>query len=351
LKGTALEQFLATHPANELLLSLRRFTTQEIDQNLSEYLADDLRESLKPSFRTAVRVALFFDTFEALGAGLPNMEHQLAREQWVQDLAGNFDFALTVIAGQNRLTWDDADPRWNDPEHLQQHMVGGLSDHDARIFLERCAIENSALQDAILFTAHDADDNGKHCFSLALCADIVLTERRAMGHDPAPESLRFRPQDWEALARRFLKSLDSEAERRWIARLAITPRFDEPAARAAFSKEHSAAQDAAWHTLLDYSFLQLTAGRSGWYISSTLTGESLVEGNQGVAGRGAKTGEIGICPIIRSYVCGTGCAAPVFFETFRLFDEPDARIAEKPVSQLPCTRGAKGSTIHHAGVG
>ena len=265
IRGTAVEQFLATHSANELLLSLRPLTAQEIDQNLSDYLAADLRESLKPSFSTAVRVVLFFDTFEALGAGLLNTEHQRAREQWIQDLAGNLDFALIVIAGQNRLTWNDADPRWNDTQHLEHHLVGGLSEYDARLFLSKCDITDPALQDAILFSAHDVDDNGKHCFSLALCGDIVLTERRVTGHDPAPESIRFRPQDWEALARRFLKSLDSDAERRWIARLAVTPRFDEAAAQAAFSKEHSAAQDAAWHALLDYSFLQRTPGTSDWY--------------------------------------------------------------------------------------
>src|SRR5207302_8616815 len=58
-----------------------------------------------------------------------------------------------------------------------------------------------------------------------------------------PQSLRFGPQDWEALARRFLKSLDSDVERRWIERLALTPRFDEAAARAAFSSEHSRSEE------------------------------------------------------------------------------------------------------------
>ncbi|MGA2596621.1 MAG: hypothetical protein ABSH09_06460 [Bryobacteraceae bacterium] len=265
LRDGGIERFLADRSGNEFLLSLRRQSPQEIDQNLIGCLATDLKESLKPSLKNAVRAVLFFDTFEDLAAGLPNTEHQRLREQWVQDIAGDFGFALIVIAGQNRLTWDEADPRWNDPHHLERHLVGGLSEHDARLFLEKCEITNPALQNAILSTAHDPEDNGTHCFSLALCADIVHAERRASGHDPEPASLRLGPQNWEDLASRFLKSLDSDAEGRWIFRLAITPRFDELAARAAFSEYSSAAQDHAWEALQDYSFVQPLAGTTGWY--------------------------------------------------------------------------------------
>jgi tetratricopeptide (TPR) repeat protein len=100
--------------------------------------------------------------------------------------------------------------------------------------------------------------------SLGLCADIVHAERRS-GREPEPETLRLRPQDWEALARRFLKSLASDAVRRWIERLAMTPRFDELAGRAAFSPERSAAQDAEWEALCDYSFVQALPEGRGWY--------------------------------------------------------------------------------------
>jgi tetratricopeptide (TPR) repeat protein len=255
IRGTPFEQLLATNSDNNFLLTLRRLTTQQIEQHLIGYLCSDLDESLKPSLSRAVRAVLFFDAFEAPAAGF--------REEWVQDVAGKFGFALTVISGQNRLTWSEG---WEDAHNLEQHLVGGLSEHDARRFLEKSEIANPALQNAILSTATDLEDNGKHCFSLALCVDIVRAERRQPGgRDPNPESLRFRPQDWKALALRFLKSLDSKAKRRWIFRLAITPRFDEQAARAAFSEYRSVEQDQVWEDLQDYSFLQSIAGRDGWY--------------------------------------------------------------------------------------
>jgi tetratricopeptide (TPR) repeat protein/GTPase SAR1 family protein len=262
LRDTPLERLLAGATGSQFVLELRAKTGQEIGTELLHYLAGDLRESVTPNLGRAVRVVLFFDTFEAVGAGLLNAEHRRFREQWIREGAANFDFALTVIAGQNRLDWEEAEPAW--AENLDQHLVGGLSEIDARQFLVNCGIDGAELQDAILATARETDGGGYHCFSLGLCADIVHAERRS-GREPETETLRLRPQDWEALARRFLKSLPSDAERRWIERLALTPRFDEPAGRAAFSPERSVAQDAEWEALGDYSFVQPLPGAHGWY--------------------------------------------------------------------------------------
>jgi tetratricopeptide (TPR) repeat protein len=262
LRNTPFERFLAEATGSQFVLELRAKTSQEIRNDLLHYLAADLRESLTPNLGRAVRAVLFFDSFEAVGAGLLNSEHRRFREKWIREAAANFDFALIVIAGQNRLDWEEAEPAW--AQNIEQHLVGGLSKIDARQFLRNCEIEGADIQEAILATARETDGGGYHCFSLGLCADIVHAERRS-GREPEPETLRLRPQDWEALARRFLKSLASDAERRWIERLALTPRFDELAGRAAFSPERSAAQDAEWEALGDYSFVQPLPGEHGWY--------------------------------------------------------------------------------------
>jgi tetratricopeptide (TPR) repeat protein len=262
IKGSSFERFLARDEAGQFVLELRAKTSQEIGENLVDYLAADLRESLTPNLGRAVQAVLFFDTFEAAGAGMQNTEDRRSLEKWIRDVAANFDFALTVIAGQNRLDWEEAEPDW--AENLDQQLVGGLSESDARQFLRNCEIDGAELQDAILATARETDGGGYHCFSLGLCADIVYAERRS-GHEPQPETLRLRPQDWEALARRFLRSLASDGERRWIERLALTPRFDEQAGRAAFSADPSAAQDAEWEGLGDYSFIDPLPGTGGWH--------------------------------------------------------------------------------------
>jgi tetratricopeptide (TPR) repeat protein len=263
LKGSSIERLLIGEEGQRFVSDLRRQTSQEISNELLVHLAADLRESLPCHLHRAVRAVLFFDTFEALGTGLANSEQRRGREQWVQGVATNFDFALTVIAGQNRLTWEEADPACAD--NLEQHLVGGLSEGDSRRFLGKWEIDDPELQDAILTTARETDGCGYHCYSLGLCADVVLLERQA-GRTTAAATLRLRPGDSEALARRFLKSLKSDQQRRWIVRLALTPRFDEVAARAAFSDERSAAQDVEWKTLHAYSFVQKLENLQGdWH--------------------------------------------------------------------------------------
>ena len=252
LKGTMLEKLLSSLAGSRLAIELRSKTGQEIGNELLYYLSADLRESLPIHLQRAVTCVLFLDSFEAVGAGFQNEEHKRLQERWIQDLAAEFDFALTVIAGQNRLSWDEVDPEWS--SHLDQHLVGGLSSAHARHFLTQCDISSSDLQDSILATSKEST-GGYHCFSLGLCADIVSNERKA-GQESAAETLHFNPQEWEMLARRFLKSLESDAERRWIERLALTPRFDEIAARWAFSPQPSAPQDAAWEGLHNYSFVE-----------------------------------------------------------------------------------------------
>jgi tetratricopeptide (TPR) repeat protein len=265
LKGTPLEDFLAKSAGQKFVLELRRKTTQEIGGELLNYLDEDLSLSIAPRLNRAVSAVLFFDTFEAIGSEAQNEEHKFQYEQWIREVASNFGFALKVIAGQNRLTWDEVDPEWNDC--LDQHLVGGLSETDAQLFLNDCGIDDRELQDAILATARE-ESGAHHCFSLGLCVDIVDLDR-GRGQRSDPNSLRFAPQDWEKLARRFLKSLTSDAEGRWIRRLSLTPQFDEAAARKAFSDEHSAAQDAAWENLPAYSFVGRLIGSEDWFAIRT----------------------------------------------------------------------------------
>jgi hypothetical protein len=255
-------EFISTQLGSEFALQLRSRTSQEIGDELLNYLAEDMDANLPVHFHRAARAVIFLDTYEAVSSGIQNRAQRLLREKWIRDLAGNFDIALTVIAGQNKLTWEESDMVWADC--LEQHAVGGLAEPDARYFLALSGIKDTSLQTAVLRTAHDLSDGGNHCFSLGLCADIVAAERRS-GHEPRAETLSLRPHDWRALADRFLKSLYSDAERSWIQQLALTPFFDEFAARSAYSREPSAAQDAAWDALPGYSFVDPVTGRPGWF--------------------------------------------------------------------------------------
>lgn len=266
LRATPMEDFLIKVTGRQFAQELRTKTDQEIGAELPRYLAEDLRALLPEHADRTASCVLFLDTFEAIASEARTDAHRLQYEQWVRDIAADFDFALTVIAGQNRVTWEDLDPAWKDS--LDQHLVGGLSASDARLFLDRCGLDDGPLQDAILHTAKE-EGGGHHCFSLGLLIDIVYAER-SRGRQPTPESLRFAPQSWDKLAHRFLKALGSEQWASSIEKLALTPRFDKAACLKA-----SAGQDALWKALGRYSFVERLPGEGGWFSVRTLMRRAL----------------------------------------------------------------------------
>lgn len=125
-----------------------------------------------------------------------------------------------VICGRDRLEWageSEDDPNWQDD--LDEHLISGLSAHDAQAFLAKCGIGSpadqspTALQSAILARCgEDPQPETVRCHPLylALCAEIVLSHRRAhAGEDPPVATFSGVPNDNVAneLALRFLKSL------------------------------------------------------------------------------------------------------------------------------------------------
>lgn len=181
----------------------------------------------------------------------------------------NLNHVLIVIAGRDQLTWGEVDGDWNNAAYLKQHLVGGLSRHDAETFLGWCGVTDSRLQNAVLRVCVDVDaqkmahdDTPYHPYSLGLCADTIVQERnRGVASDP--QTFDIAPGDNDRLAQRFLRSLANDAKADWITRLALPVRFDEAAARHAFSPVSSAAQNVAWENLKDYSFVT-APDEEGW---------------------------------------------------------------------------------------
>jgi len=279
LKDTALGMFLLSSAGNEEYLTLNRVTAQEIYPLLADLLGRDLEEKLPERAGKSCRGVIFLDTFEAVRVGALGDAQQQFVEKPIRDIFGNLNPVLLVIAGRDLLTWHEVDSEWEDARNLEQHLLGGLSRHDAGAFLVKCGIEPGELQEAILRSCVDEGGKGHEVdyypFSLGLCADTVVSDR-AGGREPDPATFDIAPGDYDQLAQRFLKSLHDRHTELWITSLAQTPHFDESAARDAFSPIRDRLQDAAWDTLLDYSFVQETT-ESGWFRLHSLMGTSLNE--------------------------------------------------------------------------
>jgi tetratricopeptide (TPR) repeat protein len=91
------------------------------------------------------------DTYETLwhsGMGKSGRRRE-PRERWLVDLVSELPEVLWLIGGRDRLSWEEGyDQGWS--EACEQHLVGQLSDNDARSFLAKRGIKEPAIVEKIL---------------------------------------------------------------------------------------------------------------------------------------------------------------------------------------------------------
>ena len=262
----------------EDFLRLKASEPDQILLDLHRRLLFDLKSNLPERFGFQCKGVIFVDTFESLGSIRDSRLQRDARQSWIRDLYHPDSGVLLVIAGRDRINWDlMPNSPFADTTLFDQHLVGGLSEQDARQLLENCNVNDPVLQDAVLATCIEKEEqnspNAYHCFSLGLCADSIDTELR-QGNSVDPESFKISPGDTVRLAQRFLRSLPDETYESWILNLATIPKFDEQAARYSFSEHASAEQDAAWLTLNRFSFV--SRDERDWFAFHAVMREALL---------------------------------------------------------------------------
>ncbi|CAN5709937.1 hypothetical protein BH11ARM2_BH11ARM2_34300 [soil metagenome] len=272
-KKSAVGEWILSKAGNEDFHRLKAMDPSDIAEGLYDRLGEELGAGLPERGGRACRAILFLDTFEMLKVGVETDAQQYRAEEWVRRIYQSLPSVLVVLAGRDRVVWGEVERDWDHPRYVQQHLVGGLSEHDAREFLGRCGVGEPLLQEAILGACLDVSvqgDQAYHAYSLALATDAVQEERKVRVPDPA--SFRLRPGDHDELAQRFLKSLGRREMEPWVIRLSLTPAFDEAAAKEVYEGE---AKSLAWDDLLDFSFVFETEPGSGWWTLHARMAESL----------------------------------------------------------------------------
>ena len=285
LGKNGVSDWLATQLGQDDFLKLKNQLPVDIYPQLHRRLLQDFNEHLPARAEYACRAIVFIDTLESIRPYSASDESLLESQRWLRELYHPESGLLIITGGRDRLNWDrDPTSDFAKEKHLEQHLVGGLSVTDATLFLTHCGIDSLPLQQAILTVSLDKEtdqatekeDAGYHPFSLGLCADTCqnLTRQNEL-IDPALFDMSS--EDTRELATRFLRSMGANGTyAEWLKRLALTPQFDEAAARACFSDNPGREQDFAWHTLTSYSFIRQTQ-TPGWFTLHIRMKESLVE--------------------------------------------------------------------------
>lgn len=110
---------------------------------LSYFFAVDLKENLKDEKEPFV---FLIDTYEKLTNELNEVGNALNEDEWLRGKDGlicNLSNVIWVIAGREKLKWQEFDKNWEGS--LEQHLLGVISFTDAKYFLEVAGIKDQEM--------------------------------------------------------------------------------------------------------------------------------------------------------------------------------------------------------------
>jgi tetratricopeptide (TPR) repeat protein len=199
LKGQKVFKDWWTRRGHKELYNLPHMEPKDIAERLPMYWAADLKDYLQSKDLPAV---IFIDTYEALWEGARSEARALKQDDWVRELVSQLPEVIWVIFGRERLRWEELNADWS--QHLNQYLVGGLSDEDAKRFLESCEIAEESIQKVIVEGSKGVP------YYLDLAVDTYYEIKDRHNREPVAVDFAKTPQD---VLIRFLRYLDkSEIE-------------------------------------------------------------------------------------------------------------------------------------------
>lgn len=180
------------------------------------------------------RLVLFIDEYERVfeqgGAGARWVENPFDRH--MRGLLGETNGLLAVFFSRERLPWE-ADPDWRDDLASHQHLLGGLADADADVFLAAIPIEDAAIRDAIIDGARESASAEAPVYPPMLDLQVEHWRNLSAKGQAAPERFTVEAETFEArcieMIERVLRDYGAPLQAT-IERLSVAQRFD----RAAF---------------------------------------------------------------------------------------------------------------------
>ena len=236
----------------------------DLEKKLSSALYYDLLDWLKENPGKHVRLLL--DGFERLQSSELREDSQHRLEQFIGSFAGPeergaCDRFRVIIFGRNQLRWNEIyeDPTWQDYWNL--HLLGGLSEADAREFLRKtrtwlASKRQAALTEALvkyedkILDATDETKGGQrsfHPFYLNLAVELVERARQSgqeleLGRAPAELQDRFfrylEPRELRALMILALSEVFDESLFNWLAKERLIE-FPQHCFHSQLCREHS----------------------------------------------------------------------------------------------------------------
>ena len=188
----------------EVYKEIEEGSAAELMNNLQRYFCMDAAPYLELQ---SPPVVIFLDGYETLTNSLERGSLAEVEDHWVWDgngLIWSLPNTLWVIAGRNRLTWDQYDSEIR--ESLEQHLLGNISETDVEQFLCMSGVR----EEAIYRTIYQLTE-GTPVY-LDMCVSTYRQMKAVRGEDYVPVAEDFGSTQ-TALAERFLRGMNSEHQR------------------------------------------------------------------------------------------------------------------------------------------
>jgi len=181
------------------LNNLNDLEADEVENKLAIFFAYDIDTYKKKNPNN--KVVIFFDTYEALWQNQRSEANRLSQDEWIRDFVTELPHVLFIICGREKIRWEEVDSDWE--KDLNQHILGNLSNEDAKSFLNSCKIINTNIQDEMIKNSEGLP------YYLDLCVDTFY-QIKDSGNTPTAKD--FSEVGKEKIFKRFMKYLSLEEQ-------------------------------------------------------------------------------------------------------------------------------------------
>jgi tetratricopeptide (TPR) repeat protein len=240
------------HRIKHELFNLENYEPSDIIERLPMYFANDFKNYLTK--KDSVLPILFFDTYEALWESNRTEANYLTQDDWVRELVGHLPEVLWFICGREKLRWAEKDQDW--APHLEQHLIGKLSDFDSESFLISCGILDNGVQNTIIETSEGLP------YYLDLAVDTYENIRKKHIRNPVKEDFAETTKD---VFSRFMKYLDQH-EIETLKVLSVPRFFNFQLYKSLVQNFQTGYPITSFDDLCNFSFMNETESPDLWYI-------------------------------------------------------------------------------------
>lgn len=242
-----LKERLNNNKLRNRLEEIESLSPEDIKQYLAYYFSIDLKENLKNEKSPFV---FFIDTYEKLVNELNQVGDVLKNDLWLRSDEGlicRIPNVLWVIAGREKLKWEDIDESWKGT--LDQHLLGTLSFQDTQHFLNLAGIDNDELIHELYNLTHGTP------IYLDMCVDTYV-KLKEKGKNPVIEDFG---EDTTALIKRFFMYMN-DAERDFTTMLAFIGEWNDENIVDISKKMLGSFSASLYSKIKDFSFITIENG-------------------------------------------------------------------------------------------